>query len=72
MSKYRVYLEATASVAVDVEADSEDEAIDLALENAPTPASNWPDMGEWNFPGDIATPPGVPPRRQSDFIEVLD
>ena len=71
MSKYRIYLETTASTSVEVEADSEEEAIDLAFENAPRAAWDWPDMGEWFFPPDEATPAGMPPRRREDFIEEL-
>ena len=49
--KFRVYLEAFASYSVVVEADDMDEAIDKALEDAPTAEWNWPDIGDWYFPG---------------------
>lgn len=35
MAKYRVYMRANADLVLDVEADSEDEALDLAYEKAP-------------------------------------
>ena len=66
MTKYRVYLEAVASVSVEVEADSEDEAIDLAFEHTPSPAWNWPDLGDWYFPADER-----PNERRSDYIEEI-
>jgi hypothetical protein len=52
MTKYLVYLEAVATIAVEVEADSQDEAVDLAYEQTPSRGWDWPDMGDWYFPGD--------------------
>lgn len=52
MSKYRVVIEAVASTVVEVEADTREDAIDEALSNYPRAAWDWPDMGEWYFPGD--------------------
>ena len=49
--KFRVYLEACASHSVVVEADDMEEAIDKAFEHTPTAAWNWPDLGDWYFPG---------------------
>jgi len=49
--KFRVYLEAVASHLVVVEANDMEEAIDKAIENAPTAAWDWPNLGEWYFPG---------------------
>lgn len=52
MTKYRVNLVALATTSVDVEADSREEAIDEALEQAPTPAWNWPEMDQWGLPSE--------------------
>ena len=49
--EFRVYLEAVASVSIVVEADDMDEAIDKALEDAPPAAWDWPNLGDWYFPG---------------------
>lgn len=40
MAKYRVYLEAVASISVEVEAEDEDDAIDKAFDE--TPSANRP------------------------------
>lgn len=50
--QYKVLLETVASVVVTVEADSDEEAVDLAFENAPSPAWDWPDLGDWIFAPD--------------------
>lgn len=63
MTKYRVVLEAVASIVVEVEADSEDEAVDLAFDHTPSQGWDWPDLGEWYFPGDEEG------RNQSDYLE---
>lgn len=50
MSKYEVTLSAHASLTVIVQADSEDEAIDLAFEQADNnffPAGMQADLGDW-------------------------
>lgn len=61
MKKYRVILETGASVAVTVEAEGEEAAIELAFEDAPTgvcaQCSGWRqkwslDFGEWGTPMD--------------------
>lgn len=56
MSKYIVYLVATVSTAVEVEADSGDEAVDLAFEQD-LPRLNISnenmDMGDWSTPSDL-------------------
>lgn len=51
MTRYRVYLEAVASIAVEVEADSENDAVEKAFEMTPSRGWDWPDMGDWYFPG---------------------
>ena len=47
MKKFAVNLVTMASVNVVVEAEDAEAAIDLAFENAPSAAWDWPDMGEW-------------------------
>jgi hypothetical protein len=56
MPKYRVHLQTTASVTVEVEADGPDEALDAAYEHVPNDVcascggwgKNWSlDLGEW-------------------------
>lgn len=73
MTKYRVYIETVASAVVEVDASNQEEAIDAALENAPSANHTWPDIGDWYFPADedyqIA---GVPPRRPEDYIEEIN
>lgn len=66
MTRYRVYIEAVASAAIEVEADDEDDAIDKALGEAPSANHTWPDMGDWYFPADERRLP------RSDYIEELD
>lgn len=53
MKKYRVYMEAIASMTVEVEAESEKQAVNLALnEHMPTgPCHQEPfDLGDWDVP----------------------
>lgn len=52
MAKYRVYLEAVASISVEVEAEDEDDAIEKAFDETPSQGWDWPDMGDWYFPAD--------------------
>lgn len=54
MPKYRVYIDAVASTMVEVEAEDENEAIELALEQAPSnnATTNF-DLGEWSTPSDL-------------------
>lgn len=55
MEKYRVYLETTASMSVEVEADSMEEAVEYALdEHAPmSPCNQEPfELGDWDVPKD--------------------
>jgi hypothetical protein len=58
MSKYRVYLTTGASAVVTVEAETEDEAVDLAFDEVPrevcAQCSGWGrdygiDLGEWDL-----------------------
>jgi len=66
MAKYRVYLEAVASISVEVEAEDEDGAIDKAFEHAPSPGWDWPDLGDWYFPADERDD-----IKRADYIEKL-
>lgn len=70
MTAYKVYLRTVASASIDVEAESEEEAIELAFDQAPylcAQCSGWGrkagiELGEWSmadepwpaFPGDVA------------------
>lgn len=49
MEKYRVYLVTEASASVTVEADSEEEAIEKAFENAPYSCHQCPEIGDWTL-----------------------
>ena len=53
MKKFEVSLVAVASVNVMVEAEDREAAIDLAFEDAPHAAWNWPDMGEWTLGSEL-------------------
>jgi len=53
MPKFEVTLMSVASTVVSVEAESRNDAIDLAFEQAPTPAWDWPDMGDWALPSEM-------------------
>lgn len=53
MPKYRVYLLSTASYVAEVEAEDEDEAIELAYEEVPYEnVSNDFELGDWYLPSD--------------------
>lgn len=67
MSKYRVYLENVMSVSVEVEADTEDEAIEAAFGQTPSAGWDWPDMGDWYFPPDEREA-----MKRSEFIEEIE
>lgn len=47
MAKYRAYLVTEASANVEVEADSEEEAIEKAFEEAPYACHQCPEIGDW-------------------------
>lgn len=47
MGTYRVYLVTEASASVEVEADSEEEAIERAFEEAPYACHQCPEIGDW-------------------------
>lgn len=54
MAKYRVYLEATSSTTVEVEADSKEEAVELAFQgDLPYACHQCPELSEWEFPPDV-------------------
>ena len=53
MAKYRVYLVTEASASVEVEADSEEEAIEKAFENAPYSCHQCPEIGDWALPSEM-------------------
>lgn len=71
MPKYRVHLEAVASVSVEVEAETQEEAVEIAFDHTPSQGWDWPDLGDWYFPAEEQTPEGVPARRWSDYIEEI-
>lgn len=53
MEKYRVYLETTASMSVEVEADSREEAVEHALDEymGTSPCNQEPfELGDWDVP----------------------
>lgn len=55
MEKYRVYLETTASMSVEVEADSMEEAVEYALdEHGGTSSCHQEpfELGDWDVPKD--------------------
>lgn len=55
MEKYRVYLETTASMSVEVEADSMEEAVERALDEhmGTSPCNHEPfELGDWDVPKD--------------------
>jgi hypothetical protein len=54
MSKYRVLIHGTVSAVVEVEANSHQEAIDYALENAPQTSlagADFDGVDDWNLSG---------------------
>lgn len=53
MPKYRVYLVTEASASVEVEAEDESEAIDLAFERAPVACFQCPGIGDWTLLSDM-------------------
>lgn len=71
MAKYRIYLESTASASVEIEADSEEEAIEAvwAEEQVELPWSchQCPEITEWVFP-----PDEYPDRRRGDYITKIE
>ena len=68
MTKYRVWLEAVASIPINVEADSPEEAIDLAVPQGPgTNIHNRFDLGEWTTHSDLFPDRGHP----DDDYEVI-
>lgn len=70
MTKYVVYMTATASCSIEVEADNPDEAIDLAYEaDKPyAPAFCGFDLGDWELPSDM-NPEYNRPEDDWDVIE---
>lgn len=55
MEKYRVYLETTASMSVEVESDSMEEAVEYALDEygSTSPCHQEPfELGDWDVPKD--------------------
>ena len=66
MATYRIYLETTASTTVEVEADSEDEALIQVWEGSvelPYSCHQCPEIGDWGLPSDRH-----PSRDQSEFV----
>lgn len=53
MTKYRVSFAAVANAVVEVEADSREQALDLAYEQTPTPNIHWPEVGDWELVSDL-------------------
>lgn len=67
MANYRVNLVNVGSISIEVEADSKDEAIELAYNKAPGENIHTGfDMGEWVFASDL-----WPDTKQPD-VEVID
>ncbi len=66
MAKYRVYLEAVASISVEVEAADEDDAIYKAFDRTPSQGWDWPDLGDWYFPAEERD--GL---RRDDYVEKI-
>jgi hypothetical protein len=69
MTRYRVYLVTTASTSVEVEADSGDEAVEIALEGDLPYASAFAgfDLGDWTTPHDMAPAHNKP---EDDYEEI--
>lgn len=69
MAKYRVHLVAVAETSVEVEAESGDEAVEVALWNAPAGAniSNDFDMSEWTTTSEVW--PDQDPEKDYELIE---
>lgn len=53
MTKYSVTLVTVMSTVIEVEAEDREGAIELAFEEAPTPAWDWPDIGDWCLPSEL-------------------
>ncbi len=53
MPRYHVNLYTTASATVTVEADSKEEAIELAFEEAPYSCHQCPEIGDWNLASEM-------------------
>lgn len=58
MARYQVNLSTYASASVEVEADSEEEAIEKAFDEAPYSCHQCPEIGDWMLPSDL--PGGSP------------
>ena len=66
MATYRIYLETTASSTVEVEADSEEEALNQLWEGyveLPYSCHQCPEIGDWELPSDIH-----PNLKQSELV----
>jgi hypothetical protein len=69
MTKYRVYLAAVASAVIEVEADNEDDALDMAYENAPSNNITTDfELGDWSTSSELFPEFNKP----EDDIEVID
>lgn len=68
VTKYAVTLMTVASVVIEVEAEDEEAAVEAAFEKTPSPAWDWPDMGEWSLPSEIFPDLNKP----EDDISVVD
>lgn len=53
MSKFRVTLLTVMSTTIEVEADDREAAIEEAFDRTPSPAWDWPDIGDWELPSDM-------------------
>ena len=68
MTRYRLNLVNVGSISIEVEAESEDEAIDLAYERVPQENIHTGfDLGEWVFASDL-----WPGSDRANEIEILD
>ena len=53
MARYQVNLATYASASVDVEAESEEEAVEKAFEEAPYSCHQCPEIGDWSLPSEL-------------------
>jgi hypothetical protein len=67
MSKFQVTIMTVMSTTIEVEADDRETAIDEAFEQAPSPAWDWPDIGEWQLPSEMFPKANRP---EDDVFEV--
>lgn len=53
MAKYRIHMVTEATASIEVEAETEEEAIEKAFDNAPYSCHQCPEIGDWGLLSDV-------------------